>query len=465
MSGSTTIFNGNSRYSTDFQAVIDRAVGIASLPMTLLQNAKTRLGNQSAALGALDTKVAALQATIASLSSGLGLNSYTASVSDSSVVKATTSDGVREGTYSIEVTDFGSYANAASKSSGTGLQKVTSPSTGNISADTTFKLYLNTADPAAALTITPSSNNLNALADAINRAAPDVHAAVVNVGSSENLDYRLSIQYNKFGANTIALNDSSGNSLLDQPLLGAGSPVKYKANGGDEVTSAARTATLAPGLTVELLKASATGVATTVTVARSATGVGSALSSFVTAYNAVVSEVDKNRGQGTGALQGDSVLFTVSDALHQIVTYDSDSGSGSGGLSSLTALGLSFDSSGALSFDSGVFNTATSANLSGLSSFLGSATGGGFLKSATDFMNSLEDSTSGVLKTGIGSLQRQLTDQDTRIAAEQDHIDQLKTDMQARMAAADALIASMEQQVNYFTSLFESMRTSAYNNK
>src|SRR6266567_606333 len=208
----TAVFSGTSTYSKDLQSIIDRAVNIRSLPLVQMQSVQTVLGNQQASLGSLDTKVAALQSAITSLSLGLGLGSYNTSVSDTTVLSATNADGVRAGTYSIEVTDFGSYANATSKSSGTGVQTVTNPSTGNISTDTSFKLYLNTSDPNLALSIYPASNNLNSLADAINAAAPAVHAAVVNVGGSASADYRLSIQYNQLGANTIALKDSAGNA-------------------------------------------------------------------------------------------------------------------------------------------------------------------------------------------------------------------------------------------------------------
>ena len=44
------------------------------------------------------------------------------------------------------------------------------------------------------------------------------------------------------------------------------------------------------------------------------------------------------------------------------------------------------------------FSKATNANLAGLSSFLGSVTGGGFLKTATDLMSTLEDPASGMVK-------------------------------------------------------------------
>jgi hypothetical protein len=58
---SNTIFSGSSRFSKDFSSVIDRAVGIASLPLSQLNSGKTKLSAESAAVAALDTKFGALQ--------------------------------------------------------------------------------------------------------------------------------------------------------------------------------------------------------------------------------------------------------------------------------------------------------------------------------------------------------------------------------------------------------------------
>ncbi|MCS6954415.1 MAG: hypothetical protein NZM33_16340, partial [Bryobacteraceae bacterium] len=48
--------------------------------------------------------------------------------------------------------------------------------------------------------------------------------------------------------------------------------------------------------------------------------------------------------------------------------------------------------------------------------------------------------------------------QEARIAAEQERIDLLEKNLAERMAAADALIAALEQKVRYFNTLFEAMR-------
>ena len=50
----SSIFTGSSRYSSDLQQVLSRAVSIASLPLHLLNNQLTTLQSRSSALDSLD---------------------------------------------------------------------------------------------------------------------------------------------------------------------------------------------------------------------------------------------------------------------------------------------------------------------------------------------------------------------------------------------------------------------------
>jgi flagellar hook-associated protein 2 len=456
-SSSSAIFNGNSRYSADFQSIIDRTTAIASLPLTQMQNVKNGLQSRSDALDSLQSKVLSFQTAVSALTSALGSSSFQADVSGASVLSASTSDGVQEASYTVEVTNIGAKTSTMSKVPGAGLASVLNPTNGGFEDTGPYKLYLNTDDPESAITITPASGSLNDLVKAINSASSDVHAAIVNVGGQSGPDYRLTIQSNRFAGDTIQLKDAGGSDMLD--LVSAGASVKYKINGGSEVTNDTRTLALAPGLTVNLQKQSAVDVADSITVSRNTDAVQSALSNIALSYNSVKTELDLHRGQGTGALKGDTLLSGVDEALRQITGY----ASGSGAISSLTSLGLSFDKTYNLAFDSSVFSLATNGKLNDLSTFLGSATGGGFLKSATASINSLEDNVSGFLTTDIRDVAKQITKQTDRMAVEQDRVDRMKTDLQARMAAADAAIASMEQQVTYYTDLFSSMRSNSSN--
>lgn len=309
--------------------------------------------------------------------------------------------------------------------------------------------------------ITPTGTSLSSLVANINDiAGADVHASIVNVGSSSAADYRLSIQMNKLASSTIQLGYTDANgtaqTVLDQ--LALGSQAQYQVNGSSITsTSDSRTVTLAPGLSVQLLKETGTGSPTTITVGHDTTAIGNGLSALATAYNAASDEIGLHYGTQNGALGGQSIIRSLSGTLRGITSY----ATGNSGLSSLTALGLTFDRNGKLSFDSTTFAKVTGGSFSDLLTFLGGSTTGGFLKAATDQINGVEDATSGTLKTSITSVTDEITSQTNRISDEQARIDDLTTSLNARMAAADAAIASLEQQVNYITSLFSAMDTAS----
>ena len=450
------IFSGNSRFASDFQTIIDRQVALASLPVTALQNEKTALSSQSDALKTLDSKVSVLQSAVGSLESGLGLNSFNYSMTNNSnttVLSTSLSSGVVAGSYSVEVTDLGAYGNAMSKD--TLLPKVSDPAATSISSASSFTLTVN----GVSYQVTPTTSGLNGLVSAINSLqGANVSASAVNVGSVNAPDYRLSIQNTQLGLATIQLNDGT-QDLLSTKVPGG--LAQYKVNGVSTPGSTSRTITVAPGVTVNLLAESDADDPVQLTVTRSTTGVSSALNAFVSAYNSVVDELAKSRGSSAGALAGQSIVLSTSETLRSIANYTADSGS----IQSLTQLGLSFDKAGHLSFDSATFSGATANQLSDLASFLGSSgdSGSGFLKVATDALNTLEDSDAGFIKSGISSLKDQMTHQDSMISDAQNRIEDLKTRLANQMASADALIAGLEQNYSYITNLFSAMQSNSSN--
>ncbi len=285
---------------------------------------------------------------------------------------------------------------------------------------------------------------------------------MVNIGSTATPNYQLSIQNGSLEAATVQLTAYDG-SNPGETLLTAGAPgeaATYRVNGNpdsssDPLSSNSPTITLAPGVAVTML---AEGTST-ITVSQNTNSVSSALANFVSAYNAVQAEINKNRGQTQGPLEGQSILQSLTETLHQIANYSV----GYDGISSLTALGLSFDAMGVMSFDSTAFGTATTGQIQQLSAFLGSTTTGGFLKTANDALTGITDSTSGIIQNGINSVQDQITNDNKIISTDQDKISTLQTTLTQRMATADAAISSMEQQYSYLSQMFQQMQINSQN--
>src|ERR1700722_18797734 len=116
-------FSGSSTYSSAFQQVITRAVGIASLPMQSLQTAVTTLTGQQTELSTVGSDFNALQSALQAVGTAAA-GSPTAQVSDPSAVGATATSGALPGTYTIQVDDPGSSTVTLSQA---GIPPVTDP--------------------------------------------------------------------------------------------------------------------------------------------------------------------------------------------------------------------------------------------------------------------------------------------------------------------------------------------------
>jgi flagellar hook-associated protein 2 len=438
----SAIFNGTSRFSTDFQQVLTRAVNIASLPITQLTNQVSVLQARSSALTTLDTKFSALQTAIQGLQNATGISSYTASVSDNSIAQVSLSTGASPATYALEVTSLGAYSNTLSTDS---LPKVTDPATQNLSTATTFGL---TVDGVTTY-LTPQAATLNSLVNSINtQPGLNVQASLVNIGSNSIPDYRLSLQSTKLGPVSIQLD--GGGPLLSS--LGAGSLASYKVNGIlTDITSDSRNITLAPGVSATLLHQSPTGVAATITVANPTLGVSNALSTLVNAYNAATDALNATHGKSGGSLQGQSLVGTLSNALRQLANFNS----GSSGINSLASLGVTYNTSGHLTFDSTVFSSATGGQIASLNNFLGTPTSGGFLENATHLLASVDNATTGAIHGASTAVLSEITSSQARIDATQARVDKLQHNLQVQLAKSDALVASLEQSYSVLNGLIQ----------
>ena len=434
-----TTSTSTSTFSTDLQNAVNRAVQIASLPIQQLTQNQANTNNQITELNTLTSDFSAIQTALQSLSSGTGAGALAATSSDTSVAQASLTGAALPGTYTINVTDPGSPSSALSNETST---PITDPTSQDISQSGTFTLTVGPTN----YTITASAQNLNALASDINNSGAPVQAVVINLGTTESPDYRLALQSTNLGDVSLQLNDGTADLLSP---LATGGPASYTVDGlpPGGITSDTSTVTVAPGLNVSLDSAGTS----TITVAGSTATLSSALSSFVNAFNAAVTELQKNHGQNGGALVGDSSVYTAEGVLRQIANF---SGSGTG-ITSLTQLGVEFTQTGTLTFSSSTLSGLSQTQINQAVSFLGDINTGGFLQSANDSLNSVIDPTTGVFSTELQNLQTQSQHEQQQITNAQATVTTLQTNLLKQMAIDDALIATLQQQSQFVTSLFQ----------
>jgi flagellar hook-associated protein 2 len=639
---SSSVFKGASAFSSDFAAVISRAVAIAGLPIQVLTTNKATLTTQSDEIAKLDTKFGLLQTAVQNISAALGGSAFQATVSSPNVVDVNVADGAREGNYSIDVTSIGAYQTSMSSANwsvaphtptaftlvvGTQNYSITpadnsaqsvvdainlnfgnlvqattvnvapgdtrislksaalgatnldllqvpagttptslqqqaptgyaisqttaswdasgSPATYNLviggdqydiapatnsaadvatainaayggqvrasvvdlgisgSHDYRISLESTTAGPmngsmtldlkqaggaslqaqqtaatsrttaawsaapdaagnrstytlvagANRYSFTPADNSAASVAAAINSLyGGQVQAAVVDLETGGNPDYRISLQSRIGSSTTFDIEKTTGASF--QQAQTTGTLASYEINSSGVInTSYTRSISISDGVTATL-RGTSGGSPVDVTVTRSTSSLSTAVSGLADAYNAAADELATQRGQSGGALAGQSVVGQLSRLLSSISTYSSG-----GQISGLEGLGLSLGQDGHLTYNAFTLMSADLTSSTSVTAFLGSATGGGFLKAATDGLTGAEDPVSGLLKASKTDLQSQIARLVTTIADKQTKVDALQLRLQNQMAAADALIASMEQQASYFTNMFAAQDT------
>ena len=381
-----------------------------------------------------------------------------------SPVKATVVDvgsgGTPDERIQLQSTSAGTSTVDLLDSSGDSLQQQQTPATAGATVSQTASTWDATADPSGnptqytltlggtTQTFSVTDNSAEGVASAINAlAGSPVQANVIDAGTAGNPNYRIQLIDNTGSGQTPQLSRSTPFELQTQGKP-PGSLAQYEiANSGKTVTSTSRNVSIAAGTTLTL-----TGTGTTdVTVSQSISSMNTALSGFADAYNAALAELAKQYGQSSGPLQGQSIVYNLSQALASMSTY-SDSSSNS---LSMSDLGFTLNVDGTLTYSPLTMMSTDLTNASGLIAFLGSATGGGFLQAATNAMSNIETPVTGLLKSSETAIQSQITGLGNTITTKQAQIDTLRTNLTNQMAKADAALATMEQQYSYLTSVYQ----------
>ncbi len=443
------VFNGQSKYSSDYQQILNRAVQVQSIHLSQLTDTQRNEQNTQTSLQALDTLYAGLSLAISNVNSSMGASSYSASVANPSVATVSLGQNVTTGVYNLEVQHMGSQSLALS---GAGAPPVTDPTTQNLNSSPSFTLSITNNDVSPATTSNvpvPAASSLSALVQYINaNSTLGVSASTVNVGSSSSPDYRLSLQSTKLGNLAIQMTDSSNNPLLSS-VGSAGSLTTYSVDGQTAVNTSSNSVTLAPGVSLNLQSANL-GSPTTISINQTTNSVQSALQGLATSYNSVVDNLATQHGQNAGALAGDPILYAAQSAMEQINSYATTL---NGQPAGLTSIGLDLDTSGHLNFNASEFQSSAGASFQTLTAFLGN-NNSGFIQAASTAVTGLNDPTNGSLTLEENTLAASLTKAASDIAAQVTFVNNYQQNLFQQLAASDAQVATLASQTTFFQNLY-----------
>ena len=384
--GSTTYLTGTAS-GLDTQSLITAAVAQKTAPADTLDAQVTANKTKIAAYQQLQTLVNALSTSMSQLAAPTySAVSTTSTAFQNKTVSLTSSDSTTASTYLAASADADA-ASASYKIQVTQLaasEKVASSAMDQTTAlNYTGSFTLQEGSGTAATISVTADMTLSDLATAINASSSTsgVSASIIKDSTS---GYRLVLSGNDTNQ-AITTTSTSGDDVMTgigltgsdgsfSDVLQADQPAILTVD-GSQITSDTNNVTDAvSGLSMSLLNTTPTGTTVTLAVGADYSAVKTAVTDFITAYNALRDYITTNQTVGSDgsvdsseALFADSLLRSVSQQVGSLIATPSASATGS--YSTLANLGITIDSNNDLQLsDETTLDNALLGNLSQVAS-------------------------------------------------------------------------------------------------
>ena len=430
-------------------------------PQDQITNQETALDSQVSAFGTFQSALDTLQGTLSALENPSQLAGFDATVGDPTVASATASTGAVAGQYSLSVQNLATAATLTS-----------SPVAASTTTIGTGTLTIAVGGVSDAITIDSSNNTLAGIAAAINESTsnPGVSASIIT--SSDGA--RLVLSGTSTGAaNAITVTQSGGDgglaSLAYDPAdditnltqTQAAADANFTINGFAATSSTNVASGTISGVSVDLLKASAAGATTTLTISPDTTTAATSIGTFVTALNGVLSSIQTLTGydattQTAGTLEGNATLQAFGNQLQNILDTVTSSTSG---VASLADIGLTADANtGSIDSDSTTLSNALSSNLAAVGQLLGGTNG---IATQINSLVTQYTQAGGLLATINQGLQTGLTNLSTQQTALNAELATYSATLTTQYNAMDKAVAALKETQTYLTAEFDPGSTSA----
>jgi flagellar hook-associated protein 2 len=433
-----------------------------------LQAVETPWKNQLTTLQSQDTALTSIGADLSTLSTAVSaLNGFTGvfsekegSSSDTSVVALTSaSSAAVAGSHSIVV---GNLAETYSYASTSGAIGADDTLTGTLSiGGQAITLSGGTATDSDGNTI-PQNNTLSTLASYINDGDYGVQANVVTNSTGQS---QLSLVSDTSGAGGSVTID--GSQLTDSTTgvrgfsfgqVQQGQDAQFSVD-GVQTTSASNTVTDAvPGVTMQLLSAAPTE-SVQVEITNNNSDVESAVSSFVSAYNTVIGDLNTQEGDDSSGnpepLYGNSAVATLQEQLQEALIFTQSSGS----ITSLSQLGITANNDGTLSLDGTTLDSALENNFQEAMNFFQASSsiitfGANFTTTLSNLGNSGPD---GEIYLALQQNSSQETSLNTNITNENNAITTQQTQLTTELNEANYTLQQIPEQLQSVNELYSAI--------
>jgi flagellar hook-associated protein 2 len=443
----------------DVPLLVSQLMSIERQPIDKLEKKITDYEAKISSFGTIKGLASTLQSSLATLTSKL--SAYSARSSNTSLFTASAGSNAVAGSYTLSVTTLAKAQTlvAAGQTSSTAVitagASTVSFVVGGVATDVTIG----------------AGASLEDIRSAINAADLGVSATIVNDGSGA--PYRLALAATETGSGNAVSSitvqsggDDTLNSLLawnptsNAPATAtltqavAAADAAFLVN-GIPVTSASNTITDAiQGVTLTL---KAENASATLTVERDTDGIVEAASTFIDAYNGLVSQLKSRSayaaaGATAPTLAGDGTARLMLNQLRSIMATAATGGT----LSYLAEIGISVQVDSSLKLDSATFKSAMANDFADVTNLLSSASG---------FLTRLDDWATSALQTG-GTIDVRVDSLNDSIDSFNDQIDRLEaqmTQLEQRYTITytnlNTLLSSMDNLSSYLTSQFSNNKS------
>ncbi len=443
----------------DVNSLVSQLVSSESKPLSLLKTQEKTVNAKISAYGQLTAALSTLQNSLKGLSAtGLGACSASSSATG---ITASAGSGAVPGNYAIVVNQLAQ------------THKLISPGQASATAALGAGTLSMTVAGGAPVILSPSTNSLNDIRDAINASGLAVTASIISDGSVNG--QRLVVSGKESGAaNAITL---AGTGALASFSYDPAVPVSFGYDGSgnapavmsqtqaaqdaqltiDSVKVSSATNTISgaiAGVTLKLTQASNTPV--TVSVDRDAAATKGAVNTFIKAWNDLKSLVNTqtawNQSTRIGAvLHGDS---SPASAISQLRSTLSKAVAGAGNFSVLSDLGISFQKDGTLAVSETKLQSAIDKHPSDLVALFAGADG---IVTRTGALLTSMMGDGGLVNARTTGLSASLRDLGRRENSEQARLDALERRYRAQFTRLDAALSRMQNTSTYLSQQLASL--------
>jgi flagellar hook-associated protein 2 len=430
----------------DVATTVTQIQGAEQAIETPWQNQLTTLKAQDTALSTLGTDLSTLTTSMQALTDFDGVFSEKEGSSSNPDLLGLTSASATAsaGSHTISITSLAQTSSDAS----TAITNANDTLSGTLTIQGT-QFNVDSGD---------NDNTLSTLSAAINAAGIGVSASVITDSSGS----RLSIVSGTSGAAgqltiSSSLSGTSSGSITFPSTSGELGQDAVLTVDGVQITSPSNTVTNAiPGVTFQLLSSSSPGTQVQVQITNDTQDIGTAMNSFVTAYNAVVTALNGQEGNDSNGnpepLYGSPTLSLIQSEL----TGALFSGSASGSIANITQLGLTVNNDGTLTLDSDTLNSALNSNFADVTGFLQDS--GSFGQTMASALNGVgTQAPNGAVylaqqqnSTQEASLNTDITNENAILATQ-------KTQLTDELNTANQILQSIPSQLNEVNEMYSAI--------